>query len=41
MNTEIPAYTPKLYMLLLGSKVPGGHIEQHDIFFGIAPSLLC
>lgn len=25
-----------LYMLLLGSKAPGRHIEQHDVFFGIA-----
>ena len=30
---------PKLYMLLLGSKAPGRHVEQHDFFFGIAPSL--
>jgi len=26
-------------MLLLGCKPPGRHIEQHDVFFGIAPSL--
>ncbi|GGH21189.1 DUF1543 domain-containing protein [Mucilaginibacter phyllosphaerae] len=30
---------PKLYMLLLGSKAPGRHVEQHDFFFGIAHSL--
>ncbi|WP_214073747.1 DUF1543 domain-containing protein [Mucilaginibacter sp. dw_454] len=29
----------KLYLLLLGSKAPGRHVEQHDFFFGIAPSL--
>ena len=29
----------KLYMLLLGSKAPGRHVEQHDFFFGIAKSL--
>src|SRR5579872_6577502 len=29
----------KLYMLLLGSKAPGRHVEQHDFFFGIARSL--
>lgn len=29
----------KLYMLLLGSKAPGRHVEQHDYFFGIAASL--
>ncbi len=29
----------KLFMLLLGCKPPGRHIEQHDIFFGIAHSL--
>lgn len=29
----------KLYMLLLGSKAPGRHVEQHDFFFGIAASL--
>lgn len=26
-------------MVLLGSKAPGRHVEQHDFFFGIAPSL--
>lgn len=35
-NTLAPL---KLYMLLLGSKAPGRHVEQHDFFFGIAPSL--
>lgn len=29
----------KLYMLLLGAYPPGRHIEQHDIFFSIAPSV--
>jgi hypothetical protein len=29
----------KLFMLLLGSKPPGRHVEQHDFFFGIAMSL--
>lgn len=29
----------KLYMILLGSKAPGRHVEQHDFFFGIARSL--
>ncbi|WP_428327981.1 DUF1543 domain-containing protein [Mucilaginibacter sp.] len=29
----------KLYILLLGSKTPGRHVEQHDYFFGIAASL--
>jgi len=29
----------KLFMLLLGSKAPGRHVEQHDFFFGIAHSL--
>ncbi len=29
----------KLYMLLLGCKPPGRHVEQHDFFFGIAGSL--
>lgn len=29
----------KLFMLLLGCKPPGRHTEQHDVFFGIAPSL--
>jgi Domain of Unknown Function (DUF1543) len=29
----------KLYMILLGCKPNGRNIEQHDIFFGIAPTL--
>ncbi len=29
----------KLFMLLLGSKAAGRHVEQHDFFFGIAASL--
>jgi hypothetical protein len=29
----------KLFMILLGSKAPGRHVEQHDFFFGIANSL--
>jgi len=29
----------KLFMLMLGCKPPGRHVEQHDVFFGIAPSL--
>jgi hypothetical protein len=29
----------KLFMLLLGSKAPGRHVEQHDFFFGIAYEL--
>jgi len=29
----------KLFMLLLGSKARGRHVEQHDFFFGIAASL--
>ncbi|MEO6150906.1 MAG: DUF1543 domain-containing protein [Mucilaginibacter sp.] len=31
--------TPKLFMILLGSRAPGRHVEQHDFFFGIAASL--
>lgn len=31
--------TPKLYFLLLGCRPPHRFTEQHDIFFGIAPSL--
>jgi hypothetical protein len=34
MNT-----TPKLYMLIIGCLPTGRLTEQHDIFFGIAPSL--
>lgn len=29
----------KLYMVLLGCKPQGRNVEQHDVFFGIAPSL--
>ena len=29
----------RLYMILLGSRAPGRHVEQHDFFFGIATSL--
>ena len=29
----------KLFMLMLGCTPPGRHIEQHDIFFGIAHTL--
>lgn len=29
----------KLYMLILGATPPGRHIEQHDVFFGIATSV--
>jgi hypothetical protein len=29
----------KLFMLMLGCVPPGRHIEQHDVFFGIAASL--
>jgi len=35
----MPLQNPKLFMLLLGCKPPGRHTEQHDVFFGIAPSL--
>jgi hypothetical protein len=28
-----------LFMILLGSKAPGRHVEQHDYFFGIGHSL--
>jgi hypothetical protein len=37
MNSEVLTY--KLFMVLLGCRPPGRHVEQHDIFFGIAPSL--
>lgn len=37
--TETPSAPLKLYMLLLGSKAPGRHVEQHDFFFGVAHSL--
>ncbi|HEY0668904.1 MAG TPA: DUF1543 domain-containing protein [Sphingobacteriaceae bacterium] len=29
----------KLFMLLLGCKPKGRHIEQHDVFFGVAESV--
>jgi hypothetical protein len=29
----------KLFMLMLGCKPPGRHVEQHDIFFGIAEEI--
>jgi hypothetical protein len=31
--------TFKLFMVLIGCKPKGRHTEQHDIFFGIAPSM--
>lgn len=34
------AIQPKLYMVLLGCTPPGRLTEQHDIFFGIADSVL-
>jgi hypothetical protein len=34
-----PSAPLKLYMLLLGSKAPGRHVEQHDFFFGVSTSL--
>jgi hypothetical protein len=37
--TDQPTKPLKLYMLLLGSKAPGRHVEQHDFFFGIASSV--
>lgn len=39
MNTEQQQPELKLFMILLGSKAPGRHVEQHDFFFGIASSL--
>jgi hypothetical protein len=30
---------PHLFMVLIGCKPPGRHIEQHDIFFGIAENM--
>ncbi|MEO7309221.1 MAG: DUF1543 domain-containing protein [Chitinophagaceae bacterium] len=30
---------PKLFMVLIGCKPPGRHIEQHDVFFGIGESM--
>ena len=29
----------KLYMLLLGSRAPGRHVEQHDYFFAVGTGL--
>jgi hypothetical protein len=29
----------KLYMILLGSRAPGRHVEQHDYFFAIGTNL--
>lgn len=29
----------KLYMILIGATLPGRHIEQHDIYFGIGDDL--
>lgn len=39
MPEEEYSHQPKLYLLLLGSKAPKRNVEQHDYFFGIAPSL--
>lgn len=40
MNQESETLTKKkLFMVLLGSKVPERNVEQHDYFFGIANSL--
>lgn len=39
MATDSSTQLLKLYMLLLGSKAPGRHVEQHDFFFGIASAL--
>ena len=39
MNQQPSLNKLKLYMLLLGSKAPGRHVEQHDYFFGIAHNL--
>lgn len=38
MNQQ-PTARLKLYLLLIGSKAPGRHVEQHDFFFGIAETL--
>ncbi|KLT67402.1 DUF1543 domain-containing protein [Pedobacter sp. BMA] len=38
INPELKQ-TPKLFMLLLGSKAPQRNVEQHDYFFGIAYAL--
>jgi hypothetical protein len=32
-------YMPHLFVVLIGCKPPGRHIEQHDIFFGVADKL--
>lgn len=39
MNNQMANPDVKLFMLLLGSRPPGRHVEQHDFFFGIATSL--
>jgi len=39
MTDQHPPQDLKLFMLLLGSKAPGRHVEQHDYFFGIATNL--
>ena len=31
---------PKLFMFLIGCTPPGRHIEQHDIYFGIADGII-
>ena len=31
---------PKLFMFLIGCTPPGRHIEQHDIYFGIADGIV-
>nr|WP_067054747.1 DUF1543 domain-containing protein [Mucilaginibacter sp. L294] len=36
---QASAQNLKLFMLLLGAKPPGRHVEQHDYFFGIAATL--
>jgi len=38
-NIKIILAQLKLFMLMLGCKPPGRHVEQHDIFFGIAAQL--
>ncbi|RYD70970.1 MAG: DUF1543 domain-containing protein, partial [Sphingobacteriales bacterium] len=37
--TENEQLTPKLFLLLLGSKAPKRNVEHHDYFFGIANTL--
>jgi hypothetical protein len=40
MQDPVKCMSPlKLYMVLLGCKPKGRHVEQHDVFFGIATSL--